>query len=101
MNTQRVEIPEGHTVVSREELVRLRHVENLITLASPIVQGMVPSDVFGGMTCTEAQALANIFSAGRQPETAEFIMGQHALGDDDPEDTHHAEFLTARQEGRA
>lgn len=87
------------TTLTRSKLLLIW---NEVVSAVPTVMGMAPADsVWGGMTCTEAEALASIFGAAGHTEVEDFIIGQHALGDDDPEDTHHEQFLTARQEGRA
>ncbi|QWY82824.1 hypothetical protein PP641_gp084 [Arthrobacter phage SilentRX] len=81
---RRIEIP----------LDRLVMLWNEVEHAAPIVHGMAPADpVWGGMTCTEAEAVAGIFGAAGKPEIEEFILEQHALGDDDPEDEHHEKFL--------
>jgi hypothetical protein len=63
---------------------------NEVALAAPIVHGMAPADdVWGGMTCTEAEAVAGIFAAAGHPEVHDFIIAEHAVGDDDCEDMHH------------
>jgi hypothetical protein len=68
----------------------LLHLWNEVQLAAPVVHGMAPADsVWGGMTCTEAETLAGIFAAAGRQDVHDFIIEQHAEGDDDPEDLHY------------
>jgi hypothetical protein len=70
----------------------LRHLWNEVQLAAPVVHGMAPADpVWGGMTCTEAEAIASIFAAAGRQDVHDFIIDQHSNGDDDPEDLHYKE----------
>jgi hypothetical protein len=70
----------------------LLHLWNEVQLAAPIVHHMAPADaVWGGMTCTEAEALAGIFVAAGRQDVHDFIIDQHSNGDDDPGDLHYKE----------
>lgn len=62
---------------------------NEVALAGPILRGIDTGDVFERLTCTEANALADIFTAAGDEQTAEFIIAEHALTDDDCDDMHH------------
>lgn len=57
-----------------------------------------PGEVFGGMTCNEAQSLADVFAAAGDQETHDFIIDSHSRSDDDPEDDHHDLYLKHREE---
>ena len=59
-------------------------------LASDVVLTIAPAEpVWGGLTCTEAESLAGIFAAAGRQDVHDFIIDQHADGDDDPEDAHY------------
>ncbi|MEU9871084.1 hypothetical protein AB0C87_24855 [Actinomadura sp. NPDC048021] len=47
----------------------------------------LPDDYSCHMTCTEAEALADVFRAGGQDRTAEMILANHAAHDE-PDDLH-------------
>lgn len=61
---------------------------NEVQLAGDIVLTIAPSNVWAGLTCTEAEAIAGIFSAAGRQDVHDFIINEHGLGDDDPEDEH-------------
>lgn len=58
-----------------------------------------PGSVFGSMTCSEVQSLADVFAAAGDQKTHDFIMESHAYGDDDPDDEHHDRYLEIRKNG--
>lgn len=62
---------------------------NEMQAAADVVVTIAPSTVWGGLTCTEAEALADIFTAAGRQDAHDFIIEQHAEGDDDCEDLHH------------
>jgi hypothetical protein len=47
----------------------------------------------GHFTCTEAEALAELFTVIGLAEVAERFMEGHAYSDDDEDDMHHSEYL--------
>lgn len=82
---------------AEQEHTALRALWDAVQAAAPVVHGMAPADpVWGGMTCTEAEAVAGIFGAAGRHDVADFIIEQHGLGDDDPDDTHHETYLEGR-----
>lgn len=72
---------------------------NEVHLTGEIMRGIDPGQVFGSMTCSEAQSLADIFAAAGDQKTHDHIMESHAWGDDDPDDEHHARYLELKQNG--
>ena len=73
--------------VSTDDLLFLH---NEVRLAGEQLRLIDPGMVFGSMTCSEAEALADIFTAAGDQETHDHIINSHGHGDDDPEDQHHA-----------
>ena len=67
--------------------------------AGDVMRTITPGDVFGSMTCNEAQSLADVFAAASDQRTHDFIMESHAHGDDDPDDEHYARYLEIRENG--
>lgn len=47
-----------------------------------------PEDVLHRLTCSEADALADLFRALGETDLAEGVIQAHASGDVDPEDRH-------------
>ncbi|MCI4659655.1 hypothetical protein [Cryobacterium zhongshanensis] len=45
------------------------------------------------LTCTEAEALAEVLRAAGHEEAAAEIIEGHTAGDDDPDDEHRAGYL--------
>jgi hypothetical protein len=72
---------------------------NEVHLTGDTIRGIDPGHVFGGMTCNEAQSLADIFAAAGDQKTHDHIMESHAHGDDDEEDEHHAQYLEIQKNG--
>lgn len=72
---------------------------NEVQLAGDVMRTIDPGQVFGSMTCSEAQWLANIFAAAGDQKTHDFIMESHAWGDDDEDDEHHAKYLELEEGG--
>lgn len=81
---------------SAQELVSLW---NEVHLAGDRMRGIDPGQVFGSMTCAEAQSLADVFAAAGDMETHDHIMESHAWGDDDPEDEHYAKYVELQENG--
>lgn len=52
---------------------------------APMVEQMegIADHVFTGLSCTEAEALADIFRAADHTEAARVVIEEHALGDDE------------------
>jgi hypothetical protein len=71
---------------------------NEVHLAGDVMRTIDPGEVFGGMTCTEAQWLADIFAAAGDQKTHDFIIDSHAWSDDDEEDEHHNLYLRHKEE---
>jgi len=78
----------------------LLFLHNEVRLAGEQLRRIDPGHVFGGMTCSEAEALADIFSAAGDTETHDHIINSHGHGDDDPEDTHHNIYEEVQREQR-
>lgn len=72
--------------VSTDDLLFLH---NEVRLAGELFRQIDPGEVFGAMTCTEAEATADIFKAAGDPDTAAHIINSHGQRDNDPEDEHH------------
>lgn len=72
--------------VPTDDLLFLR---NEVHLAGEKLRTIDYGSVFGSMTCSEATALADIFSAAGDQATHDHIITSHGHGDDDPEDEHH------------
>jgi hypothetical protein len=72
---------------------------NEVQLAGDVMRTIDPGQVFGSMTCSEAQWLADIFAAAGDNTTHDFIMESHAWGDDDEDDEHHAKYLELQENG--
>lgn len=47
------------------------------------------------MTCTEAEAIAEVLRAGGHDDAAAHLIAGHAYGDDDTDDLHRAQYLEA------
>lgn len=94
-NTQATEVRQLKAF-SLNDLLFLR---NEVHLAGDEMRRITPGDVFGSMTCNEAQSLADVFAAAGDQKTHDFIMESHARGDDDEEDTHHAQYLEIQENG--
>lgn len=66
---------------------------NEVLSAADKVMDMQPADeVWCGMTCTEAEALACIFAAAGRHDVYRFIIEQHAQRDEPDELTFHKEM---------
>jgi len=89
MSGQRVPIPETHTIVDRKTLESLQFLHSEVHRAGEVLRTIDYGSVFGGMTCTEAEALADVFTAAGDQATHDHIITSHGHGDDDPEDEHH------------
>lgn len=89
----------GIRPMTRIKLNDLLFLWNEVQLAGDVMRTIDPGQVFGSMTCNEAQWLANIFAAAGDEKTHDFIMESHAWGDDDPEDEHHAKYLELKENG--
>jgi hypothetical protein len=76
----------------------LLFLHNEVQQAADVVTTIHPSEVFGGLTCGEAQALADVFAAAGRTDAHDFIINEHGRGDDDPEDDHHNLYLEARND---
>lgn len=66
--------------------------------AGAVIRTIDYGSVFGGMTCTEAEALAGVFAAAGDQATHDHIITSHGHGDDDPEDRHHNIYEEAHRE---
>jgi hypothetical protein len=80
--------------VSTDDLLFLH---NEVRLAGEVLRTIDYGSVFGGMTCSEAEALADIFSAAGDQATHDHIITSHGHGDDDPEDQHHTIYEEAHR----
>ncbi|WP_156914040.1 hypothetical protein [Brevibacterium album] len=49
--------------------------------------------LFSGLTCTEAESLAEVFRALGADAVARHVIEAHAAGDNEPDDQHHDLFL--------
>lgn len=79
----------------------LLFLHNEVRLAGEQLRRIDPGMVFGSMTCSEAEALADIFTAAGDQATHDHIINSHGHGDDDPEDAHHniyQEVLSEQQD---
>ena len=89
MSRQRAAIPEGHVVVDKEVYDNLQNLYSEVHHTGAVLRTIDYGAVFGGMTCTEAEALAGVFAAAGDQATHDHIITSHGHGDDDPEDEHH------------
>lgn len=80
-------------MVDEREYGRLLHLKNTVEALADAMAGLDTGEVFCCMTCGEAQALADVLSAGGRPEVATFVLEQHAMGDEEPNDDHHDIYL--------
>jgi hypothetical protein len=76
----------------------LLFLHNEVRIAGSLFRGIDPGEVFGVMTCTEAEALAGIFTAAGDQDTAVHIINSHGLRDQDPEDQHHTIYEEAQHD---
>lgn len=76
----------------------LLFLHNEVRLAGELFRQIDPGEVFGAMTCTEAEATADIFKAAGDPDTAAHIINSHGLRDNDPEDQHHTIYEEAQHD---
>ncbi|QOV06202.1 hypothetical protein KGG72_gp72 [Streptomyces phage Salutena] len=58
------------------------------TFASILGDGLTACHVAGSFTCSEADEMARALMVGDQKRAAITFLEQHALGDDDEDDTH-------------
>lgn len=63
---------------------------NEVQLAGPVMQGIDNGGTWGSFTCTEIEALADIFTAAGRADVAGFIISEHAESDED-DDLHTKE----------
>jgi hypothetical protein len=80
-------------VVRRTQHEALVFLHSEVALLAEKMHGLDTGEVFSKMTCSEAQALADVLAAGGHPEVGEFVVSQHAMGDVDSDDTHHDIYL--------
>lgn len=73
--------------------VDLRFLHSEVGALAEAMKGLDTGEVFGCMTCTEAQALADVLTAGGHPDAAAHVIDQHAMNDDDEDDQHHDIYL--------
>lgn len=66
----------------------LQFLWNEVQQAADVVLTIAPSSVWAGLTCSEAETVAGIFTAAGRKDAHDFIINEHGLGDDDPEDMH-------------
>jgi hypothetical protein len=64
-------------------------------LASVALQ-MGDAEALRGLTCTEAEAIADVCRAVGRDDAAEVIVETHGTGDDDEGDDHHDIYLADR-----
>lgn len=79
--------------VDRETYNKLAFLHSEVGALAEAMHGLDTGEVFCCMTCTEAQALADVLTAGGHPEVAEFVISQHAMSDREGDDLHHDIYL--------
>lgn len=82
-----------HRMVDEREYGQLLHLKNTVEELADAMAGLDTGEVFCCMTCTEAQSLADVLTAGGHPETAAFVLEQHAMSDREEDDAHHEIYL--------
>lgn len=72
--------------------VQLTELADALATFAHVVPGIAESA--SALTCTEAEAIADVLHALGHDELAAGFIAYHAYGDDDPDDQHRAQYLT-------
>lgn len=82
--------PSETMVVRREHHERLIFLWNEVHNGADVLLGIDNGGTWGSFTCTEIEALADIFRAAGRDDVAGFIISEHAESDED-DDMHTKE----------
>jgi Cu/Zn superoxide dismutase len=85
--------PTETMVVQRVQHQNLMFLRNEVGALAHAMLGIDTGEVFCCMTCTEADALADVLSAGGHPDAAAWVLNQHAMSDREFDDLHHDIYL--------
>ncbi|ALY10869.1 hypothetical protein WILDE_87 [Arthrobacter phage Wilde] len=83
-----------HSVLAPPPPISMPTIDQVITLwdqvrvSADVLKGIDNGGTWGSFTCSEIEALAAIFRAADRGDVADFILAEHAEGDDDEDDLH-------------
>ena len=55
-----------------------------------VLERVDTGEVFGNFTCDEVDALADVLRIAGREQAADFVIGEHARSDEDPNDRHYS-----------
>lgn len=80
--------PSAEVEMFTSKMHKLNFLWNEVHLAADVLKGIDNGGTWTTFNCSEIDALADIFRAADRGDVADFILAEHAEGDDDEDDLH-------------
>ena len=83
--------PSDTMVVRRSTHADLLRLQQVVTNAGDAMLGIDNGGTWGSFTCSEIDALAALFTVAGRQDVAEFIVAEHAIGDEFDDDHYQGD----------